>query len=55
MIQQTVMRFKLKRTEERMPPRSGLVLYAECNMPGSNATGDWLRRMGQRGGIFKSL
>lgn len=29
MIQQTVMPFKLKRTEERMTPRSGLVLYAE--------------------------
>jgi hypothetical protein len=29
MIQQTVMPFKLKRTEEGMTPRSGLVLYAE--------------------------
>lgn len=113
MIQQTVMPFKLKRTEERMTPRSGLVLYAEFmkamgvdemlsthfprpgsgrgygasdyvkplslvlygggetiedmreiredgslrqaiglgNIPSSSATGDWLRRMGQRGGI----
>ena len=29
MIQQTVMPFKLKRTEEKLTPRSGLVLYAE--------------------------
>jgi len=113
MIQQTVMPFKLKRTEERMTPRSGLVLYAEfmkamgvdemlsthfprpgsgrgygasdyvkslslvlygggetiedmreiredgslrqaigsSTIPSSSATGDWLRRMGQHGGI----
>lgn len=113
MVQQTVMPFKLKRAEERMTPRSGLVLYAEFmkamgvdemlsthfprsgsgrgygasdyvkpislvlygggetiedmreiredsslrqaigldNIPSSSATGDWLRRMGQRGGI----
>lgn len=113
MIQQTVMPFKLRRTEERMTPRCGLVLYAEFmkamgvdemlstrfprsgsgrgygasdyvkplslvlygggetiedmreiredgslrqaiglgNIPSSSATGDWLRRMGQRGGI----
>ena len=114
MIQQTVMPFKLKRTEERMTPRSGLVLYAEFmkamgvdemlsthfpgsgsgrgygasdyvkpislvlygggetiedireiredgslrqaiglgTVPSSSATGDWLKRMGQRGGIY---
>lgn len=113
MIQQTVMPFKLKRTEERMTPRSGLVLYAEFmkamgvdemlstyfprpgsgrgygasdyvkplslvlygggetiedmreiredgslrqaigsgNIPSPSATGNWLRRMGQRGGL----
>lgn len=114
MIQQTVMPFKLKRTEEKITPRSGLVLYAEFmkamgvdemlstyfprpgsgrgyeasdyvkpislvlygggetiedmreiredgslrqaiglgNIPSSSATGDWLRRTGQRGGIY---
>ena len=113
MIQQTVMPFKLKRTEERMTPRGGLVLYGEFmqamgvdevlsthfpvpgsgrgygasdyvrsislvlygggetiedireiredgslrkaiglgKVPSSSAMGDWLRRVGQRGGI----
>lgn len=113
MVQQSVFPFKLKRTEERMTSRSGLVLYAEFmkafgidglierympqpgsghgyratsyikslsmmlygggeaieelreiredhsmrrlsglqEVPSSSAMGDWLRRMGDRGGI----
>src|SRR3972149_2667875 len=52
MIQQTVLPFKIERTREEITEDTGLrEITGFKKLPSSSAIGDWLKRIGLRGGI----